>query len=78
VGISRERIIYVLHDKLSLQKKERTTICDVMLHHDNAAPHKATIVTEYLHSERVELLPHLPDISARSEIKVSLGVSTMR
>jgi len=31
-----------------------------MLHHDNAATHKATIMTEYLHNERVELFPHLP------------------
>ena len=40
------------------QKKERTTVRDVMLHHDNAAPHKAAIVTEYLKEERVKLLPH--------------------
>ena len=31
-----------------------------MLHHDNAAPHKAKIVTEYLQKERVEVLPHPP------------------
>lgn len=31
-----------------------------MLHHNNAAPHKAAIVTEYLQSERIELLPHPP------------------
>lgn len=29
-------------------------------HHDNAAPHKAGIVTEYLNKERVKLLPHPP------------------
>jgi len=31
-----------------------------MLHHDNGATHKTTIMTEYLHNERVELFPHLP------------------
>jgi len=31
-----------------------------MLYHDNAATHKATIITEYLHNERVVLSPHLP------------------
>ena len=38
----------------------RTTIRGAMLHHDNATPRKAEIVTEYLQSERVELLPHSP------------------
>ena len=33
---------------------------DVMLHHDNAASHKAAIVTDYLQNERVKLLPHPP------------------
>ena len=27
-----------------MEKSERTTVRDVMLHHDNAAPHKAAIV----------------------------------
>src|SRR5438128_6256668 len=27
---------------------------DVMLHHDNAAPHKSAVVTEYLREERVK------------------------
>jgi len=31
-----------------------------MLYHDNTATHKATIITEYLHNERVVLSPHLP------------------
>ena len=31
-----------------------------MLHHDNAAPHKAVVVTEYLRNVRVEVLPHPP------------------
>ena len=33
---------------------------DVMLHHDNAAPHKSAVVTEYLRKERIKLLPHPP------------------
>ena len=60
-GISREKMSYILHSELSLhRRKERITVRDVMLHHDNAATHKATIMTEYLHNERVELFPHLP------------------
>jgi histone-lysine N-methyltransferase SETMAR len=43
-----------------MEKRGRTTVRDVMLHHDNAAPHKAGIVTEYLKAERVKLLPHPP------------------
>src|SRR6185312_2579612 len=37
----------------------RNTVRDVMLHHDNAAPHKSAVVTEYLRKERVKLLLHL-------------------
>ncbi|CAG8579997.1 7034_t:CDS:1 [Ambispora leptoticha] len=36
------------------------TVCNVMLHHNNATAHKARIVTEYLHNEQVELLLHSP------------------
>jgi len=43
-----------------MEKRGRTTVRDVMLHHDNAAAHKARIVTEYLRNERVDLLPHPP------------------
>ena len=38
----------------------RTTVRDVMLHHDNAAPHRTSTVTAYLKQERVKLLPHPP------------------
>ena len=31
-----------------------------MLHHDNAAPHKGKVVTEYLEKERIVVLPHPP------------------
>jgi transposase len=43
-----------------MKEKGRTTVRDVMLHHDNAAPHKAGIVTEYLKEKRIKLLPHPP------------------
>ena len=43
-----------------MEKRGRRTIRDVMLHHDNAAPHKAGVVKEYLKKERVEVLPHPP------------------
>ena len=39
---------------------ERNTVRDVMLHHDNAAPHAAEVVTKYLKRERVDILPHPP------------------
>jgi len=38
----------------------RKTVRDVMLHHDNAAPHTAQTVTKYLKQERVVTLPHPP------------------
>jgi len=38
----------------------RSTVRDIMLHHDNATPHKAKEVTEVLRKERVILLPHPP------------------
>ena len=38
----------------------RSTVRDVMLHHDNAASHKSKVVTKYLQEERVVLLPHPP------------------
>jgi len=38
----------------------RTTVRDVMLHHDNAAPHRTSNVAAYLKQERVKLLPHPP------------------
>jgi len=43
-----------------IEKRGRTTVRDVMLHHDNAAPHKSAVVTEYLRKERIKLLPHPP------------------
>ena len=42
------------------EMSERSTVQDVMLHHDNAAPHTSKIVTKYLKQERVNVLPHLP------------------
>ena len=43
-----------------MEKRGRNTVRDVMLRHDNAAPHKSAVVTEYLREERVKLLPHPP------------------
>ena len=37
---------------------ERITVRDVMLHHDNAAPHNSKPVTKYLKKERVNIIPH--------------------
>jgi len=39
---------------------ERSTVQDVMLHHDNAVPHTSKVVTKYLKQERVNVLPHPP------------------
>lgn len=38
----------------------RSTVRDVMLHHDNAGPHTSKVVTKYLNKERVDILPHPP------------------
>lgn len=38
----------------------RSTVRHVMLHHDNAAPHTAKVVTKYLNQEKVDILPHPP------------------
>jgi len=38
----------------------RNTVQDVMLHHDNAAPHSSKTVTKYLKQERDNILPRPP------------------
>src|SRR5438128_1052998 len=38
---------------------ERSTVRNVMLHHDNAAPHTSKVVTKYLKKENVSVLPDL-------------------
>ena len=43
-----------------MKKRGRTSVRDVMLHHDNAAPHKSAVVMEYLRKEWIKLLPHPP------------------
>jgi histone-lysine N-methyltransferase SETMAR len=43
-----------------MEMSGRHTVRDVILHHDNASPHKAEVVTSYLKRERVQLLPHPP------------------
>ncbi|CAG8857266.1 38565_t:CDS:2, partial [Gigaspora margarita] len=40
------------------EKKNRSIVRDMMLHHDNATPHTTGIVTDYLKKERVKILPH--------------------
>src|SRR5438128_7021522 len=38
---------------------ERSTVRNVMLHHDNAEPHTSKVVTKYLKKENVSVLPDL-------------------
>src|SRR5438128_10222538 len=38
---------------------ERSTVRNVMLHHDNNAPHTSKVVTKYLKKENVSDLPDL-------------------
>ena len=38
----------------------KTRLKNLHLRHDNAPAHKARIVTEFLESERVNILPHPP------------------
>ena len=42
------------------KKRERTTMRDVSLHHDNASSHSTNDVRDFLQQNRVELLPHPP------------------
>ena len=42
------------------QKRPTTGIKDVLLHHDNASPHKAKIVKDYLEEQELQVLPHPP------------------
>ena len=52
------KIILPTMFKKFMEISGRSTVRDVMLHHDNAAPHKSKVVTKYLQEERVILLPH--------------------
>ena len=57
---------YYVNDTLPMvfdnfkKKRNRQTIRDVMLHHDNASSHTAKVITKYLKRERITLLPHPP------------------
>ena len=42
------------------QKRPTTGVKDVLLHHDNASPHKAKIVKDYLEEQELQVLPHPP------------------
>ena len=42
------------------QKRPTTGEKDVLLHHDSASPHKATIVKHYLEELELQVLPHPP------------------
>ena len=37
-----------------------TGVQDVLSHHDNASPHKAKIVKDYLEEQELQVLPHPP------------------
>ena len=42
------------------QKRPTTGVKDVLLHHDNASPHKAKIVKHYLEEQGLQVFPHPP------------------
>ena len=42
------------------QKLPTTGVKDVLLHHDNASPHKTKIVKDYLEKQGLQVLPHPP------------------
>ena len=42
------------------QKRPTTGVKDVLLHHDNASPHKAKIVKDYSEEQELQVLPHPP------------------
>jgi histone-lysine N-methyltransferase SETMAR len=41
-------------------KREKTGIRGIILHHDNARPHKAAITSAFLEEKGIELMPHPP------------------
>ncbi|CAG8847613.1 13121_t:CDS:2, partial [Gigaspora margarita] len=43
-----------------MKKRDRYTVRDVLLHHNNAMPHGTKIVTNYLKKQRVKLVPYPP------------------
>ena len=55
----RTNVLPVVFSKYK-ELKNRETVRNVMMHHDNAAPHKSKIVTEYLEEEKTILFLHLP------------------
>jgi histone-lysine N-methyltransferase SETMAR len=55
----RTNVLPVVFSKYK-ELKNRKTVRNVMMHHDNAAPHKSKIVTEYLEKEKIISLPHPP------------------
>ena len=42
------------------QKRPTTAVKDVILHHDNASPHKAKIVKDYIEEQELQVLPNPP------------------
>ena len=42
------------------QKRPTTSVKDILLHHDNASPHKAKIVKDYLEEQELQVLPNPP------------------
>ena len=42
------------------QKRPTTGVKDVLLHHDNANPHKAKIVKDYIEEQELQVLPNPP------------------
>lgn len=53
----KKNVLPVVFSKYK-ELKNRKTVRNVMMHHDNAAPHKSKIVTEYLEEEKIISLPH--------------------
>ena len=41
-------------------KRPTTGVKDVLLHHDNASPHTAKIVKDYLEEQGLQVFPHPP------------------
>ena len=61
-AISSHNISYSPPPTTSNTARQRPTtgIKDVLLHHDNASPHKAKIVKDYSEKQELQVLPHLP------------------
>lgn len=60
--INGEYFAFILKEMLRKVKRKRPELISngFKLHMDNASPHRAKIVSKFIHKNNIELLPHAP------------------